>query len=224
MKNIKILTVIAFIVFAMSNCKKCEYTSCGEDCVVSEDFNDDILNWKGSNTEFVKIDTNALTAESLNGEGAFIYDTTAINYPSNLAGAGCEFKYDVSHIFTNGTTPNVNSSLIIFNGPSSSPTAIAYFVLNASHAIYANANPAQSITVPLSLGSGTTLPSNTYGTWVINGGAPYVTSDIDDFNKLIQNISGLMFRIDGSGSMFDSWKYDNFCISDCCSDEKILID
>lgn len=224
MKNIKIVTIIAFIVFAMSNCKKCEYSSCGEECVISEDFNDDMLNWTGFNTEFVKIDTNALTAASLDAEGAFIYDTTAINYPSDLAGAGCEFSYDVSHMVSNGTAPSVNTSLVIFNGSAVLPTISARFILNSTHTIYANANPAQRINVPLSLGSGTTLPSNSYGTWFINGGAPYSASDITDFNNLIQNISGIAFTLDSFGSQSGTWKYDNFCITDCCSDDKILID
>ena len=67
------------------------------------------------------------------------------------------------------------------------------------------------------MATGTTLPSNAYGDWVLIGGSPTPTpADIAAFNALIVNSDGVSFPIDSGANPVEQWWYDNFKFTQCC--------
>lgn len=218
-KNIlRSIIAVALIIIAMASCKKCEYTECDNSCEMIETFNDSIINW-GYNAHFIEIidSVNRVLHVGYGFAGEGISNTE--DFPKNIEGAGCMLRYDVAYKDLVGTASgNPTNGLIIFTGTfPGSVTQSAEFVLSATAALISG-NTLKTISVPLELASGTTLPSNGYGQWVINGIVSPTASDISDFNTLIQNIDGVGFNIYSSQDE-EEWFFDNFCITNCCTEE-----
>ncbi len=224
-KKIFILSLLVSAIY--SSCVKdsaCDYEAvipCVEECTMYEDFEDErpgpANNWQSiaaSSPEIVQDNgNNSLYVKDQSG-ASWVYTTT---FPANLLEQGCKLKYDVIYI-TGGTgnSATTDNSLTIFQGTSpSNATLRANFVLNNTHLIPSNA-PFTNIEVPLELASGTTLPSNAFGEWNMPGGPPYTTAQINDFNNLIQNISGVAFFLDEGANPSEEWFFDNFCFQNCC--------
>lgn len=139
------------------------------------------------------------------------------DFPTNLITAGCEFSYDVEYDSGSiANLPTASNSLIIYQGAFNSFTSRAIFVLNSANLIASLVAP-KTIKVPLTLASGTSLPSNSFGQWVLAGGSsPSSPADIANFNALIQNINGVSFFVDSGSNPSEIWWYDNFCFTQCC--------
>ena len=224
MKNIiKSFIAIAIVLLSISSCKKCEYNQCNDTCNMIETFDgDSINNWKGQ-VDFKEIvdSVNNILHVGYGMPGQVIKNST--DFPKDLVSAGCKLKYDVAYknlMINNGTNPT--NGLIIYTGSFPGPTQSAEFVLNTSSALISG-NTLTTIEVPLELATGTSLPSNAFGQWVINGIASPTASDISDFNTLIQNIDGIGFNLYWS-DYEEEWFFDNFCISDCCGNKHIDIE
>lgn len=222
-KNIlRSIAAILMIVIAMASCKKCEYVDCSDSCEMIETFNDTTINWQGQILlkEIVdSVDRVLHVGYGLPGE----IISNVEDFPKNLAGAGCALRYDVAYIDLFGiSSSNPTNGLIIFSGTLSSPTHSAEFVLNTSSSLLSG-NALTTIEVPLELASGTNLPANAFGKWVINGIASPTASDISDFNTLIQNIDGVGFDLDWSDGE-EEWFFDNFCITNCCNNNNFNIE
>ncbi len=148
--------------------------------------------------------------------GSNAYNT--IDFPKDLTQAGCEFTYDVEYDAGSSNAPSATNSLSIYKGNFSTLTftSRAVFVLKAPNLIVSG-GPTQTIVVPLTLASGTTLPSNAYGDWVLIGGSSTPTpADIAAFNAIIVNIDGISFPIDSGSNPAEQWWYDNFKFTQCC--------
>lgn len=222
--NLKLIVAILFLVLVVS-CSKddCEYIEddCVESCDVFEDFEDESLNtpgnWLGILVDGLSVN-NALGSQALvaidGAGGSWAYNT--VDFRGNLTDKGCALRYDVLFepgAFNSATTDN---SLSIFTGPD--PVAFttrAVFVLYPSAAI--NSGTVTTIEVPLELATGTTLPSNSFGEWILSATtAPYTAANINTFNTLIQNVSGAGFFLDEGSNPSEIWTYDNFCFKQCC--------
>lgn len=220
--KLRSIAAILMIIIAMASCKKCDYIECNDSCEMIETFNDTTINWQGQIHLKEIVDTvNRVLHVGLGLQGEVISNVE--DFPKNLEDAGCALRYDVAYIdLFNISSTNPTNGLIIFTGTLSSPTQSAEFVLNATSSIISG-NALTTIEVPLELASGTTLPSNAFGKWVINGIANPTASDITDFNTLIQNIDGVGFDLDWSNGE-EEWFFDNFCITNCCNNEVIELE
>ncbi len=219
------LGLILIIASCNEDDESCEYTEiCEEYCELFEDFEDDKVenpgNWLGLSLNDLQIQlrvgSNVLYVDD--GSGAsWAYNTT--DFPSNLIAQGCELHYDVEYFAGANNNTATNNSLVIFDGTSPAASSnIASFVLDPASLVISGNAPV-TIEVPLKLTTGTTLPSNTFGAWTINGvnnTTPPTPADILTFNTLIQNISGVAFFIDEGGNPVEEWWFDNFCFKQCC--------
>jgi len=217
--------VVLLTIFYLISCKKEACPYCPEEtCKLFENFEDDTINSSGNwltLSAFASIQispgtmSKTLYLSDASG-GSWAYN--ALDFPTDMTGAGCALEYDVEFnaggIANNDTSYN---SIHIYQGPNPlSATARAVFVLNASSAIVSGAGVTH-ISVPLSLASGTTLPSNSFGSWqLIGGSSPTTTTDVANFNALIQNIGGVTFIVDSGGTIAEQWWLDNFCFKQCC--------
>lgn len=225
--NIANIIAIIIILFSLLACstEDCEYAECSDECVIFEDFENTESgtagNWIGIDVQGIEVrnngGSNVLYVQDGSG-GSWAYNTT--DFPSNLLAQGCDLNYDVQYLAgaINGTTSD--NGILIFSGGSDplSATSKAIFILNSSNLITSGSG-FLNVTVPLELATGTTLPTNSMGTWYINGvsnSTPPTASDIADFNALIQNIDGVAFAIDEGGNPAEQWWFDNFCFKQCC--------
>lgn len=205
--------------------KGCGYKSlepCEEICTMFEDFENfqpgSAGNWQSilASTPNVVQNSgnNSLHIKDQSG-GSWLYNVT--DFPTNLLEQGCKLKYDVIYeAGGSGNSLTTNNSISIFQGASpSTATKLATFKLNTASLIAAN-SPFTTIVVPLELASGNLLPSNTFGEWRIGSGPPYTSAQINDFNNLIQNISGVGFFLDEGSNPSEEWYFDNFCFQNCC--------
>ena len=220
LSSLSLILLLNFI--SCNDDESCEYViaDCEETCEIFEDFEDETIgsagNWQSiANSAIgVSFDTatnsNVLAVQDGSGE-SLIFNTA--DFPTNLLDGGCELKYDARFDFS---TANASNSLIIYQG--TSPLAYTFraqFSLNPTSA-HIVGGAMKTIAVPLELASGTSLPSNSYGEWKLIGASnPLTTTDITNFNNLIQNIDGVSMRIDGAGGT-ESWWFDNFCFTQCC--------
>ncbi len=204
---------------------ECAYEAvipCEEVCTMFEDFESyregSSGNWNSiaASVPAVIIDNGNKTLHVKDQSGAsWLYNAT--DFPANLLEQGCKLKYDVIYMAGGqGNSVTTDNSITIFQGSDpANATLIASFTLNSTHLIQAN-SPFTTIEVPLELGTGTTLPSNAFGEWRMAGGPPYTASQINDFNNLIQNISGVAFFLDEGANPSEEWFFDNFCFQNCC--------
>ncbi len=227
MKN-KILILGILFVIGYISCtkeKECTYEAvqpCEEVCNMFEDFENmqpgSSGNWESINASPPVVvednGNNYLVVKDQSG-ASWLYNVT--DFPTNLLEQGCKLKYDVIYkAGGSGNSLTTDNSLTIFQGPSpANATLIASFQLNSTHLIQAN-NPFTTIEVPLEQASGSSLPSNAFGEWRMAGGPPYTAAQINDFNNLIQNISGIGFFLDEGANPSEVWYYDNFCFQNCC--------
>jgi hypothetical protein len=186
-----------------------------------EDFDDDAVgttgNWVTTDalaSVQVQGGTNTLYAEDLSGGSSFYNN---VDFPKDMHAAGCELHYDVEYLAGSSNGTSAPNSINIYTGPSlPASTARAFFVLN-SGSLIPSGGGVTHIVVPLELATGTTLPSNAFGQWMIIGGGTTTTAtDVANFNALIQNIDGAGFVVDNGGNPAEKWWYDNFCFQQCC--------
>ncbi len=223
--------LIVLVVISFISCKKeeCTYNEgdsisipCEEICNSIEDFEDDTVgtfgNWLGIDIQptssiLLQNSSNVLYAED--GSGAsWVYNTT--DFPTNLMGTGCELQYDVQYEAGSSNSATTNNSVSVFLGGSPAIfTERATFELKSPNLI-TSGDPVKTIIVPLELASGTTLPSNIFGEWVMTGGPTYSAAQIAAFNSLMQNSNGIGFFLDEGNNPAEEWYYDNFCIKNCC--------
>jgi len=224
----KIFIIGILFIIGYTSCVKeseCSYEAvqpCEEICNMFEDFENmnegTSGNWESiSASTPVVIDDNGnheLTVKDQSG-ASWLYNVR--DFPSNLLEQGCKLKYDVIYqAGGSGNSLTTDNSITIFQGTDpANATSIASFVLNSSHLIAAN-SPFTTIEVPLEQAVGTSLPSNAYGEWRMSGGGPYTPAQINEFNNLIQNISGIGFFLDEGANPSEVWFYDNFCFQNCC--------
>ncbi|MEE9350530.1 MAG: hypothetical protein V3U80_10820 [Flavobacteriaceae bacterium] len=227
LKIVKTGFFIMILSFTACNESDCKYDTddCEEFCEMFEDFEDDTIgtngnNWLGIDDDGISIvlrnGTNVL--EAIDDSGAsFVYNVS--NYiPENFIDEGCEFRYDVEYdAISNSNGATTDNSLFIFTG--TNPLLYgsgAVFVLNSSSLIVSGAAPT-TIRVPLELATGTTLPSNSMGNWVLSGSTGATTAaDVASFNTIIQNVNGMAFFLDEGSNPSEEWWYDNFCFWQCC--------
>ncbi|MEM8528773.1 MAG: LamG-like jellyroll fold domain-containing protein [Bacteroidota bacterium] len=159
--------------------------------------------------------------ESINGEediylraydepgSSWAYNT--VDFAGNwleFAEEGC-FCYDL-RVYNNGGAATPNSrSISIFNGNSPED--------RNSSAAFQLASPLRvedgwvKICPPLRLANGNgTLPSNEYGEWVMGE-----EDTAEDWDNLVQNVSGLTIRLDLTSSPTEIYGYDNICFDEC---------
>jgi hypothetical protein len=218
--NLKTTCLLLLIVTTACNTEECGY--CSPSCNLLTDFEDQPIgsagNWQAEALASVEVQIHSgskkLRLVDASGASSVFNER---DFPTNLINAGCEFSYDVE--YDSGSTsnlPTASNSLIIYQGAFNSFTSRAIFVLNSSNLIASLVLP-KTIKVPLALASGTSLPSNSYGAWVLAGGSSTPTpADIANFNALIQNIDGISFFIDSGSNPSEIWWYDNFCFTQCC--------
>ncbi|MCF6213774.1 MAG: hypothetical protein L3J45_07105 [Flavobacteriaceae bacterium] len=121
-------------------------------------------------------------------------------------------------IFQDLTSPILNSqqdytSLLHAQNPHQS-RIYAFFVANSSSPIQNNIWAHYCL--PITKATGTSLPSNSYGTWKIRKGAnstALLTGSVavTAWNLLITNVTGLLLDSDYNGSPSEVVSFDNFC-------------
>ena len=190
-----------FAIVIFNSCTKttCNYNECNPTCKNFENFENYAINSFGNWQQVAlttigvvnKGGTKKLYLEDGSG-GSNAYNIT--DFPKNLLESGCELSYDVEYLSgaNNGTT--ATNSIGIYQGvfPTLTFTRRAFFRLKAPHLIV-DAAPVKTIKVPIALASGTALPSNAYGDWILVGGAAIPTAaDIANFNTLIGKNSAVL--------------------------------
>ena len=220
-------TILLLTIFMQLNITACKNEGCGysepceEFCQLFEDFEDDVVgasgNWQTlAATVSVQVQGGTNTLYLLDGSGgSWTYNNS--DFPKDLIEAGCELRYDVEYNAGDMNTPTAANSIHIYQGADPvSAASRAYFLLN-SGSLIPSGGGVVNIVVPLELASGSTLPSNAFGEWVLVGGSAIPTAaDIAAFNNLIQNISGVALVADNGGNPAEQWWYDNFCFQQCC--------
>ena len=221
-KYIKAIALgLTLIIVSCAENEKCGY-DCIPSCNLLTDFENQTIgsagNWQpiALASVGVQIRSGSKKLRLVDDSGA----SSAFNerdFPTNLITAGCEFSYDVE--YDSGSVanlPTASNSLQIYQGTFSAITRRATFVLNSANLIASLVAP-KTIKVPLTLASGSSLPSNSFGQWVLAGGSSTPTpADIANFNALIQNINGVYFFVDSGSNPSEIWWYDNFCFTQCC--------
>lgn len=224
-KNIGLCLLLLGI--SCSDDDKCGYNTDDNDCVPGSTLIDDFENYTiGTAGNWQQISLASMQVVTKSGSKKLYFQDASggsnafntIDYPTNLVQAGCEFTYDVEYDAGSSNAPSTTNSLSIYKGNFSTLTftSRAAFVLKAPNLIVSGAAP-KTIVVPLALASGTSLPSNAYGDWVLIGGSSTPTpADIAAFNALIVNIDGISFPIDSGSNPAEQWWYDNFKFTQCC--------
>ncbi|SDX60206.1 hypothetical protein SAMN05444411_10725 [Lutibacter oricola] len=231
MKNLKTLTLL--LVFTLTIAcnnenEECSYTQpCEPYCDLFEDFEDKELgtfgNWQGLAIDDIQFQTfgASKTLYVEDGSGAS-WAYNAVDFPKKLLEQGCALNYDTAYLAGSSNSSTTDNGIVIYKGTSpAASTSRATFKLNLASLI-TSGDPLTTIEVPLELATGTTLPSNSYGEWVLSGiPSPYSAADIITFNTLIQDIDGVAFFIDEGGNPAEKWWFDNFCFQQCCPDSTI---
>lgn len=223
LKTLKILLIFTLIIGCNKENEECNYTQpCVPYCDLFEDFESKELgtfgNWQGIAIDDLQFQafggSTTLYVEDGSG-GSWAYNN--IDFPNNLLEQGCALNYDVAYLSGGVNPPTTDNGIVIYKGPTPATyTSLAIFVLNTASVI-TSGDPLTTIEVPLKLASGTTLPSNSYGEWVLGGVTlPYTAANIATFNTLIQDIDGVAFAIDEGGNPAEKWWFDNFCFQQCC--------
>lgn len=223
-KKMLVYAIGLFCLFVLINLFGCNENSCEYDCVEScdlfEDFENDIIgtqgNWIGIATRTVAF-VNRGSSKVLyvrDGSGSTIA-YNGIDFPTNLNAEGCALRFDVEYAAGSSNSSTTDNGIGIYRGADPlTATSRALFVLNSSNLI-TSLNPPTTIEVPLELGVGSSLPSNSMGSWVV---FPSTTpaADVITFNSLIQNNNGVYFSIDEGSNPSEQWWFDNFCFKQCC--------
>lgn len=192
---------------------RCDFVICVECCL--ETFDNDAV---GSKSQWLGIKAGVAVLNSsppnltnvlrgLDGQGAsWMYNTQEYsgNWINKFNGCLCfDIRYDPG---TTSNPPKGDRTLYIYNGitPLAS-TLRAVFVSNKMIG-----NSWERICAPIAL-SGTSLPSNSYGSWQMSLGSN------SSFNSLISNVGGIGFAVDfaGGGSPDELLYLDNICLEKC---------
>ncbi|WP_290698574.1 hypothetical protein [Lacinutrix sp.] len=215
-----LITLVLSMSFSCSD-EGCDYDDpCVESCEIFEDFEDETLgtqgNWIGITTSNVEFQTRngsqVLFVQDGSG-GTIAYN--GVDFPRDFNAQGCALRLDIEYLSGSNNGLTTDNGIGVYSDTDPLNAAVrAFFILNASNLI-TSGNPPTTIEVPLELASGTTLPSNSFGTWVIN---PSTTpaADVASFNTLIQNAQGVYFAIDEGENPAEQWWFDNFCFKQCC--------
>jgi len=148
--------------------------------------------------------------------GSWIYNNT--DFTGDLSNANeCQtFCYDINYLQSGTNLPFYTNSIYLYSGGTDpqSATLCARYILNTP----VNAGNGWTTTcLPLDLcNGGVTLPFNTLGywQWYTSGNSSNVGANCNDWNTLIQNVSGLAFFVDRGSEQSEQWGYDNFCLID----------
>ncbi|NPA42756.1 MAG: hypothetical protein GXO27_01850 [Chlorobi bacterium] len=134
----------------------------------------------------------------------------------DLTKLGCELEY---WVYFDPVEDDVNqqvqldASITIYQGSSpDAATERATFRLYTDH--YLPLRRFVRIRVPLRLATvHGGFPENDYGYWQLhNASNPPTPADVQRFNQLIRNVSGIAFYLDRGANPSEIWWYDNFCI------------
>ncbi|WP_154662109.1 hypothetical protein [Siansivirga zeaxanthinifaciens] len=223
LQYIKLFTLFSILAFSFScNDKECDYDEpCIETCNLFEDFENKTI---GTSGNWIGIATGTLQIQTRNGSQVlYVQDGSGstiayngIDFPRDLNAQGCALRLDIEYASGSSNSNTTDNGIGIYSDTDPlSASFRAFFILNSSNLI-TSGNPPTTIEVPLELASGTTLPSNSFGTWVISPSTTPAT-DVANFNALIQNAQGVYFSIDEGGNPSEQWRFDNFCFKQCCS-------
>lgn len=218
-----LLALILIITLWSCSDDDCEYAEiCEESCDIFEDFEEQNIgssgNWQGIADAGVFFENRAgSTVLHANDGPGGSWAFNNVDFPSNFLLEGCALQFDIEYdAVSNDNGDSVSNIFSIYDGSSpNSNTILASFVLNSTNSIISGPG-FTTVEIPIELGVGTTLPSNSFGSWVISGVTSPTSSDVDDFNNLLQNNSGVSFRLDSGGSPSEQYWYDNFCFKQCC--------
>lgn len=156
--------------------------------------------------------TNYLTIKDASGP-SFIMNNTSYNGSWEKYNDKCIcYDYKALNDGYSNSVANINAMLYLYQGANPhTATLRARFI--PYNQVTEN-DPWTRFCAPIEFISGTTLPSNSYGQWVMLTGSP------SDWNTLLSSVSGLAFAIDLAGSSLQTeiLGIDNICIEDCPSD------
>ncbi|MEM6379183.1 MAG: prealbumin-like fold domain-containing protein, partial [Bacteroidota bacterium] len=193
-----------------------------QDCI--EDFEDQsttalattVGNWNGISGR-VAFETDGMTngtqiLRGKDGSGSS-WMTNIVDYSGNWIDQGrCELCFDIRYVPGPNNPATGFNAITIFQNSTSNPGNTN--PQNALHAAtFQVINPIGSdwvrICVPIVQSTSTDLPSNALGSWA----GPTVA----DWNTLVQNVSGIAFRLDfgGGANPAEDVYVDNICFETC---------
>ncbi len=146
------------------------------------------------------------------GSGAsWTYNTTS--YPkvwTELQGNCLCFDYKVFNDAQSGVA-NLHPKITIFQGTTPNAGGIRATFIATNITITENSDWVH-VCAPIELCSGSSLPSNAMGAWVMSP-----SYDCTDWNNLLANVDGISFWVDvaGSGAQNEIIGVDNVCIQEC---------
>lgn len=219
MKKNLIYFLSLFFIASCKNSTDCDFVT--EDCgkfIKTVDFEAATVNtvdsWTGINAHVNIVyypQSNNKSLQLIDGNGtSSVYKVGVL--PSNLLATGCKLYYDVSLNLQNTST---DIGVIIFdNNIYLNSIYKATFRLNADHLVNGD-GLFQTIVAPLELANNGKLPNNEYGQWEISPSST-PQNDVQNFNHLIQNSSGIAFTTDIPGKSGAVFYIDNIKIKTCC--------
>lgn len=189
----------------------CDFKILVEDCPCIEDFEDgstgqwQTLNGAISNFFDPVLGSNVLKGDDFSGPSWMYNNSSAYSgdWTQNFNNCFCfSIRYD-SGIPSNPASGT--SAISIYQGATPSvATKRAVFLVNTPIG-----NTWTRVCAPVALATGSTYPSNSYGTWTSTSTA--------DFNSIISSVSGIGVLLDFAGGSSPSEKVyvDDFCIEKC---------
>ena len=198
------------------------YTSKAQNCITfSGNYN--LNNWKGN-----AVDPHTIQNDVPHGNYLQLKDDSGPSYEANdvefngnwltKAVDGCLcFDYNVDWSTGGATTlpvkaPKLNIYYNTGNIANILTGSRAAFVGNSSNPDLQN-NTWRNFCLPVGLSSGTNLPSNSYGTWLVYNGNTVLTGTAAStaWDVLIQNVTGIALMTDYNSYPGELVRFDNFC-------------
>ncbi len=148
--------------------------------------------------------------------GSWIYNNTDFMGDLSQSNTCQNFCYDINYLQAGTNLPFYTNSIYIYSGGTTpqNSTLCARFILNTP----VNAGAGWTTTcLPLDLcNGGVVLPYTSLGywQWYTSGNSSNTGGNCNDWNTLIQNVSGIGFFVDRGMQQSEQWGYDNFCLID----------
>ncbi len=155
--------------------------------------------------------------------------SNATDYAGEWETEYCELCFDIRYVAGPNNPPTGVNAVTIYQNPTSNPTNTDPGIAGGISSRFQVVNPIGpdwvQVCVPIALSNGGVLPSNSYGQWMGSLTAP-------DWDNLIQNVSGIAFRLDfssGNNPAEDVF-VDNLCFVECeapcaiVTDEELICD
>ena len=198
------------------------YTSKAQNCIdFSGSYN--LNNWKGNAVGPHSIENDIPHGNylQLEDDDNLSYEANDIEFNGNWltkAENGCLcFDYNVDWSAGNAATlPKKAPILSIYYNTGNIANILtgsrANFVGNSSNLDLQN-NTWRNFCLPVGLSSGTNLPSNSYGTWLVYNGNTLLTGTAAStaWDNLIQNVTGIALFTDYNEFPGELVRFDNFC-------------